>query len=187
MHTHTHIVSMHKQHTHLHTHIHIHTHTHSIPGFVAGSHPSFCLPHTLALCNTWLISNSFQEPLHSNYQRRVRGKVSSWDRAAHSPLWSISEYFKSRETISSWHIINYTCRSFPLGRSSDTLENKSPDVVLNQRPTACEAGISADTFKKWANGFSERSVSGERHCCVRSKGTIDWLPHFLPLLSLIFF
>lgn len=78
------------------------------------------------------------------------------------------------ETISSWHIINYTCRSFPLGRSSDTLENKSPDVVLNQRDTACEAGISPDTFKKWANGFSDSSTvtSG-------AKSTIDWLLHLL--------
>lgn len=29
-----------------------------------------------ALCNTRLISNSFLEPLHNNYQRRVWGKVS---------------------------------------------------------------------------------------------------------------
>lgn len=69
------------------------THTYSLPG----SHPSFCLPHTLALRNTRLISNSFLEPLHSNYQRRVRGKVSSRDRAAHSPFWCTLEYFKSRE------------------------------------------------------------------------------------------
>lgn len=86
-----------------------------------------------------------------------------------------SEYFKSGgKTISSWHIINYTCRSFPLGRSSDTLENKSPDAVLNQRDTACEAGVSADTFKKvgeWIFFFSfpESGASGVRHRCVRSQ------------------
>lgn len=106
------------------------------------SHPSFCLPHTLVLRNTRLISNSFLDPLHSNYQRRVRGKVSTWEHAVHSPFWCTLEYFKSRgETISSWHIINYTCCSFPLGRSADTLENKSPDVVLNQKDTAWEVGM----------------------------------------------
>lgn len=109
---------------------------------VCQSHPSFCLPHTLVLRNTRLISNSFLDPLHSNYQRRVRGKVSTWEHAAHSPFWCTLEYFKSRgETISSWHIINYTCCSFPLGRSADTLENKSPDVVLNQKDTAWEVGM----------------------------------------------
>lgn len=110
------------------------THTYSLPGFLSGSHPSFCLPHTLALCNTPLISNSFPEILHSNYQRRVRGTFS---------LWCTFGIFQIKGgTISSWHIINYTCRSFLLGRSSDTLENKSPDVVLNQRDIACEAGIT---------------------------------------------
>lgn len=71
--------------------------THTLFQGLWQSHPSFCLPHTLALCNTRLISNSFLEPLHSNYQRRVSGKVSSRDRAARSPFWCTSEYFKSRE------------------------------------------------------------------------------------------
>lgn len=98
--THTHRFCMHRQPTHLHSAgvcVCVRsTHTYSLPAFVAGSHPSFCLPHTLALRNTRLISNSFLEPLHSNYQRRVRGKVSSRDSAAHSPFWCTSEYFKSR-------------------------------------------------------------------------------------------
>lgn len=56
------------------------SHTHILfQGFVAGSHPSFCLPQTLALRNTRLISNSFLEPLHSNYQRRAGEKASSRD------------------------------------------------------------------------------------------------------------
>lgn len=38
----------------------------------------------------------FWEPLHSNYQRGVRGKVSLWDRAVHAALWSSLECFKLR-------------------------------------------------------------------------------------------
>lgn len=82
--------------------------THTLPEFVAGSHPSFCLPHTLALCNTRLISNSFLEPLHSNYQRRVRGKVSSRDRAAHSPFLVHPGIFQIKG------------KPFPVGISSTT-------------------------------------------------------------------
>ena len=105
------------------------SHTHILfQGFVAGSHPSFCLPHTLALRNTRLISNSFLEPLHSNYQRRAGEKASSRDqRGTLSLLVHLGIFQIKGKTISSWHIINYTCRGFPLGRSSDTLENKSLD------------------------------------------------------------
>lgn len=67
-----------------------------IPGF-CGRASSFilCLPPTHWLLATlgWSVIH-FREPLHSNYQRRVRGKVSSWDRAAHAALCSSMEYFK---------------------------------------------------------------------------------------------
>lgn len=123
------------------------TQTHSFPGFVAESHLSFCLPHTLALRNTRLISNSFlciaiiKEGLEARFPHGMALRT-----IPSGPPRNISN---QGETISSWHIINHTCRSFPLGRSADTLENKSPDVVLNQRDAVGEAGRSADAFKKW--------------------------------------
>lgn len=162
-----------------------------IPGF-CGRASSFilCLPPTHWLLATlgWSVIH-FREPLHSNYQRGVRGKVSSWDRAAHAALCSSMEYFKLGEAISSWRIINYTCCGFPLGSSSDTLEYTSPDVVFYQRGTACGAGISADT---WLNVFSKRCASGEKRLSTPTLLTtsvffsIVWFklntvfPHYFP-------
>lgn len=54
-------------------------------------HPTHWILVTLG----WSVIH-FQEPLHSNYQRGVRGKVSSWDRSVHAALWSSMEYFKLR-------------------------------------------------------------------------------------------
>lgn len=71
-----------------------------IPGFCGGA-SSFILssspprPHWLLATLGWSVIH-FWEPLHSNYQRGVRGKVSSWDGAAHAALWSSMEYFKLR-------------------------------------------------------------------------------------------
>ena len=71
-----------------------------------------------------------------------------------SPFGAARNISNQGKTISSWHIINYTCRSFPLDRLLDTFENKSPDVVLNQRDTAAAvAWILPDTFKMWMSGF----------------------------------
>lgn len=117
-------------------------------GFVEGRHPSFCPPplptHWLLATLGWSVIH-FREPLHSNYQRGVRGKVSSWDALPYGPRWNISN---QGEAISSWHIINHTCRGFPLGSSSDTSENTPPDVRLNQRDTPRGTGISTGTFRK---------------------------------------
>lgn len=108
-------------------------------------HSASPLPtHWLLATLGWSVIH-FREPLHSNYQRGVRGKVSSWDMLPYGPRWNISN---QGEAISSWHIINQTCCGFPLGSSSDTSENTPSDVVLNQRDTAHGAGISTNSFNK---------------------------------------
>lgn len=80
-------------------------------GFDTGRHSSFSVSpprphptHWILVTLGWSVIH-FQEPLHSNYQRGVRGKVSSWDRSVHAALWSSMEYFKLRGSHFqlAWH------------------------------------------------------------------------------------
>lgn len=79
-------------------HLCLYVYCRHILGFCGGA-SSFilCLPLTPWLLATlgWSVIH-FREPLHSNYQRGVRGKVSSWDKAVHAALWSSMKYFKLR-------------------------------------------------------------------------------------------
>lgn len=108
--------------------------------FPTVSHSLFSLPHTLADCKTLLIIHSqilCIEIIKGGFKARFpHGNVPHF-----LPFWCTFGIFQIKgETISSWHIINCTCRRFPLGYSSGTSENKSPDVILNQSDTTYETG-----------------------------------------------
>lgn len=71
---------------------------------ISWSHLSFCLLNTLALCNTPLITNSFpEEPLHSNYQTKVRPVA--------PPLITLQSSCHPGDTTPSTHLWMYEQRS----------------------------------------------------------------------------